>query len=83
MKLSPSLIIILTSMIGTLLFLLALLPGVIRIYQGDIANGTEIIANATSDEIVSITYQSIVISVLIAVFSALGFTSVVALLKKL
>jgi len=70
-------------MIGTLLFLLALLPGVIRIYQGDIANGTEIIANATSDEIVSITYQSIVISVLIAVFSALGFTSVVALLKKL
>ncbi|MCK4482506.1 hypothetical protein KAU55_04725 [Candidatus Bathyarchaeota archaeon] len=65
------------------LFFLALLPGVIRIYQGEIADGAEIIVNATSDEIISITYQSIVIGVLIAIFSALGLTSVVALLKKI
>lgn len=83
MKLSLSLMITLACVMGTLLFLLTLLPGIIRIYQGDIANGTEIIANATSDEIINITYQSVIVSVLIAVFSALGFTSVVALLKKL
>lgn len=83
MKISLSLIITVASIMGTLLFLLTLLPGVIRLYQGDIANGTEIIVNATSDEIISITYQSIAVSVLIAVFSALGLTSVVVLLKKL
>lgn len=83
MKLSLSLIIAVVSTMGTLLFLLTLLPGVIRIYQGDIANGTDIIVNATSDEIISITYQSIIVSVLIAVFSALGFTSAIALLEKL
>jgi hypothetical protein len=83
MKKIIGLVLTIASVTGTLIFLFTLLPGFIRMYQGDIANGTEIIMNATSDEIVNLTYQSIVVSILIAIFSALGFTSVVAVLKKL
>jgi hypothetical protein len=83
MKTIIPLAITIASVIGALLFILSLLPGVIRIYQGDIANGTEIIVNATSDEIISVTYQSVAVSVLIVICSALGLTSVVAFLKKL
>jgi len=65
------------------MFVVRLLPPLIQVYQGDIANGTEAIVNATADEIVSSTVQSAVIGVLIAVFSALGLTWLVAQLKKL
>jgi len=66
-----------------LLFVFSLLPGAIQIYQGDIANGTEAIVNATADELVSYAYESVVVAILIAIASALGLTSLVVWLKKM
>jgi hypothetical protein len=83
MKTYLSLIIALVSVVSMLLFLFNLLPGVILIFKGDVANGTEIVINATSDEIISITYQSIIVNILIALLSALGLTGIVTLLRKL
>lgn len=78
-----ALIFTLFSMITSLMFVLSFLPGAIQIYQGDIANGTEAIVNATAEEIVSYAYESVVIAVLIAIASALGLTTLVLWLKKL
>lgn len=83
MKGIVSLLIFMFSVTGVLMFVVRLLPPLIQVYQGDIANGTEAIVNATADEIVSSAVQSAVIGVLIAVFSALGLTWLVAQLKKL
>jgi len=78
-----ALVFTLFSVVTSLMFVFSLLPGAIQIYQGDIANGTEAIVNATSDEIVSYAYESVVIAALIAIASALGLTTLVLWLKKL
>jgi len=82
MKSEIALIITIVSIILSLPFLFTLLYGGIQIYQGDIPRGVEIIANATSDEIISWTYKTTAVTILIIIFSALGLTSVVAILKK-
>jgi len=82
MKSEIALIITIVSIMLSLPFLFTLLYGGIQIYQGDVPRGAEIIANATSDEIVSWTYKTISVAFLVTIFSALGLTGIVAILKK-
>jgi hypothetical protein len=75
--------IIVFSTITGLMFILSLLSGYVQILQGDVANGTEAIVNATADEIVGSVQWSVVVTVLVAIASALGLTGVVAFMKKI
>ncbi|MDH5733786.1 MAG: hypothetical protein OEY88_08400 [Candidatus Bathyarchaeota archaeon] len=83
MKSEIALMVTVVSVALALPFLFALLHGGILIYQGDVPEGVEIIANATSDEIVGWTYKTISVAILVTIFSAIGLTSVVLILKKL
>jgi hypothetical protein len=81
---SALLIVTILSTVTGLMFYAKLYSGMVQISQGNVANGTETIVNATADEIVGSVMQSAVITVIIAVLSSLGIGGcIIAILRKL
>jgi len=69
------------SLIGYITFYLNIMPKLIRVSQGD-SNATQEIVQDLAEEASSTLMTQAVISLLIAIASALGLTWLVALLKK-
>lgn len=70
------------SLIGSLIFYLGLMDGFVRVSQGDY-NVTQDIVDSVTEETVETIKWTLGIDIVIAFASALGLTSLVAILKKL
>jgi len=75
-------VIVIFSSIGSIVFYLKLADYTVRISQGDYTASQDM-AEYVAEEVTDTMIQSVVIYVLIALFSALGLTGIAALLKKL